>query len=206
MRFKHVILWFGVLLLSPMLLTAALPKPEATPHGTSLAGQLLVASPEMGDPRFQHTVILMVHHDEHGALGIVINRPLDELPLAKLMQALGQDSNGFEGQVRIFSGGPVEPQVGFVVHSTEYHRTGTIDIDGHVAMTSSPDVLRDIGRNAGPRQQLVAFGYAGWGPGQLEGELALGGWFTVPEDPTLVFDADRQKLWDELVKHRTIPL
>jgi len=102
--------------------------------------------------------------------------------------------------------GPVEPQAGFVVHSTDYHRTGTIDIDGRVAMTASPEVLRDIGHNEGPRKTLVAFGYAGWGPGQLEGELALDAWFTVPEEPGLVFDADRQKLWDELVKRRTIPL
>lgn len=179
--FTHVAAWFGVLLLSPLLWTHALSKPEGAQPGASLAGQLLVASPDMGDPRFRQTVILMVQHNQDGALGIVINRPAEELSLAKLLEALGLDSTGIQGQVRIFAGGPVEPQSGFVVHSTDYHRTGTIDIDGRVAMTSSPEVLRDIGHNEGPGKKLVAFGYAGWGPGQLEGELALDAWFTVPE-------------------------
>jgi putative transcriptional regulator len=199
-------LWFGALLMSPMLFTAALSKPEDTRPGASLAGQLLVATPEMGDPRFRHAVILMVQHDSKGALGIVINRPVEQVPAAKLLDALGLDSKGSTGQIELFAGGPVQPEVGFVVHSTEYHRSGTVDIDGRVAMTVNPEVLRDIGHNEGPRQSLVAFGYAGWGPGQLDAELAQGAWFTVPEDPKLVFDADRDKLWDDLLKRRTIPL
>jgi putative transcriptional regulator len=192
--------------MSPMLFTAALSKPEDTRPGASLAGQLLVATPEMGDPRFRHAVILMVQHDSKGALGIVINRPVEQVPAAKLLDALGLDSKGSTGQIELFAGGPVQPEVGFVVHSTEYHRSGTVDIDGRVAMTVNPEVLRDIGHNEGPRQSLVAFGYAGWGPGQLDAELAQGAWFTVPEDPKLVFDADRDKLWDDLLKRRTIPL
>ena len=96
--------------------------PEATRRPHSLAGQLLVAEPEMSDPRFRHTVILMVQHDKNGALGIVINRPIDEMPLAKLLDALGHDSTGVDGQVRVFAGGPVQPQIGFIVHSAEYHR------------------------------------------------------------------------------------
>ena len=204
--FKYVMLWLGLLLLSPMSSTAALPKTEDMPQPTSLAGQLLVATPEMGDPRFSHAVILMVQHNKDGALGIVINRPFEELPMAKLLEALGQDRAGITGQIRIFAGGPVEPQVGFIVHSADYRRARTIDIDGRVAMTSDPQVLHDIGRNEGPSKNLVAFGYAGWGPGQLEGELALGAWFTTPEDPRLVFDADRQKLWEIALARRTIPL
>jgi putative transcriptional regulator len=160
----------------------------------------------MGDPRFQHAVILMARHDKDGALGIIINRPMDQVPIAKLLDALGLDSNGSDGQVRLFAGGPVQPEIGFIVHSSEYHRAGTIDVDGRIAMTTNPEVLRDIGHHEGPRQSLIAFGYAGWGPGQLEGELALGGWFTVPEDPKLVFDIDRDKLWDEAMRRRTIQL
>ena len=191
MRSRRVILWFGVLLMAPMLFTAASSKtedtrPGDTHPGASLAGQLLVATPEMGDPRFQHTVILVVQHDEKGALGL--------------------DSKGSDGQVKLFAGGPVQPEIGFIVHSADYHRSGTVDIDGHVAMTTDPEALRDIGRHEGPRQSLVAFGYAGWGPGQLEGELASGGWFTILEDPKLVFDIDRDRLWDEAMKRRTIPL
>jgi putative transcriptional regulator len=206
MRSRRVVLCFGVLLASPMLGSAVLAKREDTKPSASLAGQLLVATPEMGDPRFRHTVILMVQHNKDGALGVVINRPTTELPIAKLLGALGLDSKGAEGTVRLFAGGPVQPEIGLVVHSADYHRTGTIDIDGRVAMTSNPDVLRDIGQHKGPRQSLIAFGYAGWGPGQLEGELAQDGWFTVPENPSLVFDVDRDKLWDEAMKHRTISL
>jgi putative transcriptional regulator len=193
-------LWLGVLLLAPLFVTAA------PPQSASLAGQLLVASPDIGDPRFRHAVILMVQHSKDGALGIVINRPVEELPLAKLMQALGQDSKGVVGTVRIYAGGPVQPQKGFIVHSAEYHRAETIDIDGRLAVTGSPEVLRDIGHGKGPKQSLVAFGYAGWGPGQLEGELAKDGWFTVKADSNLVFDVDREKLWDEAMKRRTISL
>jgi len=206
MRSRRIILCAGVLLVSPMLRSVTFAKREDTQPGASLAGQLLVAAPDMGDPRFQHTVILMVQHNKDGALGIVINRPAKELPIAKLLEALGLDSKGSKGTVRRFAGGPVQPEIGLIVHSADYHRTGTIDIDGRVAMTANPEILRDIGHREGPKQSLVAFGYAGWGPGQLEGELALGGWFTVPEDPKLVFDVDRDKLWDEAMKHRTISL
>jgi putative transcriptional regulator len=204
-RSRRAVLSFGVLLISPSL-PVALAKPEDTQPGASLAGQLLVAEREMGDPRFAKTVILMVQHDKSRALGIVINRPVEEVPVAKLLNALGLDSKGTDGQTRLFAGGPVQPDAGFVVHSAEYRRTGTIDIDGRVAMTADPQVLRDIGLHQGPKQSLVAFGYAGWGPGQLESEQMLGAWFTVPESPKLVFDFDRDKLWDELMKRRTIPL
>lgn len=206
MRSRRGVLCFGVLLVSPALSAAVLAKTEDIQPGSSLAGQLLVATPEMSDPRFQHTVILMVQHNKDGALGIAINRPREELPIAQLLDALGIDSKGSEGTVRLYAGGPVQPEIGLVVHSADYHRSGTVNIDGRVAMTSNPDVLRDIGHQEGPRQSLVAFGYAGWGPGQLEGELAVGGWVTVPEDPKLVFDFDRGKLWDEAMKRRTISL
>jgi putative transcriptional regulator len=205
MRSRRAVLSFGVLLVSPPF-SAAFAKPEDTQPGASLAGQLLVAEPEMSDPRFARTVIMMVQHDKKSALGIVINRPVEEVPVVKLLNALGIDSKGTEGQVRLFAGGPVQPEAGFIIHTAEYRRSGTIDIDGRVAMTADPQVLRDIGRHEGPRQSLVAFGYAGWGPGQLEGELMLGAWFTMPEDPKLVFDADRDKLWDQVMKRRTIPL
>jgi putative transcriptional regulator len=206
MRSRRVMLWLGVLLVTPRLLDAALSKPEEARPGASLSGQLLVATPEMSDPRFRHAVILMVRHSKDGAQGIVINRPANELPVTKLLEALGLDSKGSEGSVRLFVGGPVRLDACFIVHSADYHRPGTVDIDGRVAMTTNPEVLRDIGHHQGPRQSLVAFGYAGWGPGQLEGELALGGWFTVPEDPNLVFDVDRDKLWDEAMKRRSISL
>ncbi|MFI4987352.1 MAG: YqgE/AlgH family protein [Alphaproteobacteria bacterium] len=201
-----LLLTLALLLLPQPPPRAATPDPGAAPEGASLAGQLLIASPEIGDPRFQHTVILMVRHNREGAFGIIINRPIEERSLASLLEAIGQSGAGVEGRVRIFAGGPVEPTIGFILHSGEYHGTGTVAIDGHVAMTSNPDILRDIGAHQGPQKSLVAFGYAGWGPGQLEGELQRHDWFTAPEDAKLIFDEDRDQLWDAAMARRTLDL
>ena len=199
----------GGLLCAAALLTAgARPPPGAmvpTP-ANSLAGQFLVATPEMRDPRFFHTVILMAQHDQRGALGIAVNRQLGVRPLAVLLEALGDRDSGASGTMRVFAGGPVQPEIGFIVHSAEYSRRGTVAIDGHVSMTSSVEVLRDLGQGRGPQKSLFAFGYAGWGAGQLEGELTQNAWFTIPETPAMVFDDDREKLWDEATKKRTFPL
>jgi len=185
------------------LVHAAFPTAADKPKDGSLTGQLLIASPSMGDPRFLQTVILMVRHDHNGAFGIVINRPIGDRPLAALLAALGDKDPAPAGTVRIFAGGPVEPDIGFVVHSTDYHRADTVDIDRDVAMTSSREILRDIGNQRGPSKSLIAFGYAGWAPGQLEGELAQGFWFTTPQDAKLVFDNDRDAVWDHAMKRRT---
>jgi putative transcriptional regulator len=185
------------------LVDAALEAPREVPAQTSLAGQLLIASPSMGDPRFTQTVVLMARHDKTGAFGIVINRPVGERPLASLLEALGEKDAGVEGSVRIFAGGPVQRDLGFVVHSADYRASGTIAVDGRVAVTANRDVLRDIARKQGPKKSLIAFGYAGWGPGQLEGEMALRAWFTAQDDEGLVFDEDRDKVWDAAMKRRT---
>src|ERR1700747_2377898 len=112
----------AAILVPATLLHAALPTPTDVPEQASLTGQLLIAAPTMGDPRFAHTVILMVRHDRNGALGIVINRPIGERPLASVLDALGEKDTAVAGQVRIFAGGPVQPEIGFGVHSAEYHR------------------------------------------------------------------------------------
>jgi putative transcriptional regulator len=201
--FARPLLALAAVLLPASLLHAALQKPTETPGQSSLAGQILIASPALRDPRFDHTVILMVRHGAGGALGIVLNRPLGERPLASLLEAIGEKDSGITGSLRIFSGGPVQPEIGFVIHSTDYHRPETVEIDGRVAMTSSREILRDIVDQHGPQKTLVAFGYAGWAPGQLEGELAQRAWFTVAEDTKLIFDEDREKVWDDAVAHRT---
>jgi len=193
----------AALLLPATLLEAALPTPTQTPDHAFLTGQLLVASPTIGDPRFDHTVILMAKHDQNGAFGIIVNLPLEERPLASLLEMLGEKDATVTGKVRVFAGGPVQPNIGFVVHSAEYHRAGTIDVDGRVAVTSSREVLIDIGNNRGPKKSLVAFGYAGWAPGQLEDELAHRVWFTAPAEPALIFDEQREKVWDAAFAHRT---
>jgi putative transcriptional regulator len=188
-------------LLAAALLHATRPNAEQAPHA-SLAGKLLIASPEMGDPRFERTVILLVEHNQRGAFGIVVNRPAGERPLASILNSFGDKTTGSEGTARIFWGGPVQPQAGFVIHSAEYRRAETIDINGRIAMTSSLEILRDIASNKGPTKSLLAFGYAGWGPGQLEGELRLHAWFTAPADLNLIFDDDRETVWDKALARR----
>jgi putative transcriptional regulator len=194
--FAALALW--VALLAPDRSQSAETKPRA-----SLAGQLLIATPAMRDPRFDHAVILMLRHDQDGAFGIVINRPLGQRAMADLLQAPGAKETAASGNVQVFNGGPVQPNVGFVVHSTDYHRAETLDVDGRVAMTSSREVLRDIADKKGPAKALIAFGYAGWAPGQLEAELARNVWYTALEDPQLVFDDDRDKVWEHATARRT---
>ena len=197
----------GVILayvLQTALLCAALPaNPDEAPARPSLAGQLLVAAPSMGDPHFERTVILIVKHDPDGAVGIVINKPIGETSIASVLEALGQKGGDVTGDMRVFSGGPVQPEIGFVVHSADYHRPETIAVNDRVSMTSSLDILRDIGAKKGPAKILVAFGYAGWGPDQLEREIELRAWGIAEADPTLIFDEDRDKVWDHAWERRT---
>jgi len=190
------------LLLPASLLHAALPKHKPATESASLAGQLLIASPKMPDPRFQRTVILMVRHGKDGALGITINRPVGEQPLAGLLEKLGEPDASVEGSVQIFAGGPVQPGVGFVLHTPDYTRPETFVVDRRFSMTQSREVLRDIGNKRGPEKALVAFGYAGWAPGQLEAELDAEAWFVAPADTKLVFDVARDTVWEQAMARR----
>ena len=203
---RHALLCAAVaaaIVLPVSVLQAALPtNPDDTSGRTSYAGQLLIAAPSLQGSAFERTVILMAQHSRDGALGIVINKPLDERPIAGLLAAFGVDATGISGKVRVFLGGPVNPEIGFVVHSADYHLASTIDIDDKLALTVAPDVLRDLGHGKGPTKSLVAFGYAGWGPSQLDNEIARGDWYNVSEDPALVFDDDRSKLWAEAMARR----
>lgn len=203
--------WLARLILAAAIVPAALlhnvaPTAGEAPASGSLAGQFLVASPSMSDPRFRQTVILMVRHDKDGALGIVINRPVGERTFADLMKMIGEKDTGESGTVRLFAGGPVQLELGFVVHSAEYLQPETIAIDSRVAVTPSREILRDIASNKGPNKSLVAFGYAGWSPGQLEGELKRQFWVTAPADPALIFDEDREKVYDAAFARRTLDL
>ena len=189
--------------LQTALLNAALPtNPDEAPAPPSLAGQLLVAAPSMGDPHFERTVILIIQHSPSGALGIIINKPIGETSIASVFEALGQKASDVAGDMRVFSGGPVQPEVGFVVHSADYRRPETVAVNDRLSMTSSLDILRDIGARRGPAKILVAFGYTGWGPNQLEREIDERAWGIAEADPALVFDEDRDKVWDDAWKHR----
>jgi putative transcriptional regulator len=192
----------AAIVLSAGALHAALPTDSDTSGRTSYAGQLLIAAPSLQGSPFERSVILVAQHSRDGALGIVINRPLGERQIASLIEAFGVTATDVNGSVRVYRGGPVSPEIGFVVHSADYRLADTIDIDGKVALTAAPDVLRDIGHGKGPTKSLVAFGYAGWGPSQLDDEIARGDWYNVPEDPALVFDDDRAKVWTDAMARR----
>jgi putative transcriptional regulator len=188
--------------LSAGALHAALPTDSDTSGRTSYAGQLLIAAPSLQGSPFENAVILVAQHSRDGALGVIINRPLGERPIAALIEAFGADATDVNGSVRVYRGGPVSPEIGFVVHSADYRLADTIDIDGKVALTAAPDVLRDIGHGKGPSKKLIAFGYAGWGPSQLDNEIARGDWYNVAEEPALVFDDDRAKVWTDAMARR----
>ena len=192
----------AALVLSVTALHAALPTAPDVSGRTSLSGQLLIATELLDGSVFERTVVLMAQHGKSGALGIVINRPLGRRPIASLLEAFGADASDITDSVRVFLGGPVDRAVGFVIHSADYRLQTTLDIDGRVALTAAADVLGDIGRGKGSSKSLVAFGYAGWASQQLDNEIARGDWYTATEDPDLVFDDDRAKVWDDAMARR----
>lgn len=204
------------LLVAGIWLGAAAPvagdKP-ATATADPPAGDLLIASATIQDPRFSHTVILLLRHNGEGAFGLVINRPLAEKSIASLLadaEGTGKEGAGKPGKdgavagtIEVFAGGPVQPELGFVVHTPDYRRAATLTLDHIVAMTATTEVLRDIGHHHGPKKYFFALGYAGWGPGQLEAEMARHDWFTTPADENLIFDVDRGDLWQQTLDRRT---
>jgi putative transcriptional regulator len=162
----------------------------------SLAGQLLVAMPQMGDHRFQRSVIFLCAHNEDGAMGLVLNKLIGNLTLPELLEQLEIPNTATAAsEKRVHFGGPVESGRGFVLHSDDYNEDGTLPVGSGVALTATLDILRAIGRGDGPRQSLLALGYAGWGPGQLDAELQQNGWLHVPADRELVFDPDLETKW-----------
>src|SRR4029453_9201622 len=147
--------WFPRLILllaaivAPEILNATQPCCGQIPLGDSLAGQLLIASPTLRDPHFDHAVILVVRHNQDGAMGIVINMPTEERPLANILEMLGEKDTNVTGKVQLFAGGPVQPELGFVIHISDYRETGTIDVNQHLLITSNSRILRNIGNNKG---------------------------------------------------------
>ena len=129
--------------------------------------------------------------------------PIGDRTMKDLLKAVGDKDSEATGSVRVFSGGPVQPETGFVVHSSDYRLPETVAVTDRLALTSNVKILRDIAREKGPAKSLIAFGYAGWGPGQLEKEIEAGAWATGEADPALVFDADRDRLWEEAWNRRT---
>ena len=170
-----------------------------TAQAASLAGKALVARESMPDPRFQETVIYLVNHDETGALGLVVNKPRAIGPIGALLDELGIDAREYglelQGSITLHYGGPVDPGRGFVLHSADYEIDGTRIVSSGIAMTTNPEALIDIALGQGPRRSLIIFGYSGWGPLQLEGELARGDWKVIDADADLVLGTDHEDKW-----------
>jgi putative transcriptional regulator len=185
--------------------TAAIGLTPNTTTG-SLTGKLLVADRKMGDPRFQKTVIYMIEHGEDGALGLVVNRPAGELPIAELLRNMGLEPKDATGQIQVYAGGPVEPGRGFILHSTDMMPAGSHQVSADIAVTVEADVLRAIGRGEGPKHSLFVLGYAGWAAGQLEAELSQEGWFVIPARPDLIFTDTPERTWQRALDLRGIEL
>lgn len=170
--------------------------PRPLPTETSLVGQLLIAMPGMSDPRFARTVIYMCAHSAEGAMGLVVNRALEQISLAELLQQLEIDATAVDDKIAVNFGGPVETGRGFVLHSPDYMREGTLVVTAGVSLTATIDILKAIASGNGPRRHLLALGYAGWGPGQLDSEILANGWLHVDADEELVFGAELDRKWD----------
>ena len=162
-----------------------------------LTGKLLIAMPGMGDPRFDHSVVYMCSHGEDGAMGLIVNKPSD----LRIKTLLGQlniaCSIPVVGERLVHFGGPVEMSRGFVLHSSDYDANlHSMRISDDFSMTATLDVLEDLASGQGPLNSTLALGYSGWGPDQLEDEIAMNGWLTTDATPKLVFDVPDDEKWE----------
>lgn len=167
----------------------------------NLSGKLLIAMPGMGDPRFEHSVVFLCAHSPEGAMGLIVNKPARDLTFDRLADQLGIARTDRSREIRVHFGGPVEHARGFVLHSADYQGSGsTMRVDEKFGMTATVDILEAIAAGRGPAASLLALGYAGWGPGQLEHEILANGWLTCDAAPELVFaDRDAEK-WSRALK------
>ena len=181
-------------------------QPSSITTETSLTGQLLVAMPNMADPRFSRSVVYLCAHSADGAMGLVVNRLIDSLSFDSLLEQLGVELETLDSEMPVHFGGPVESSRGFVLHSTDYLQDSTLVIDDDIALTATVDVLKAIARGEGPAQRVLALGYAGWAPGQLDAEIQANGWLLVPADHQLVFGLDNPGKWQQAMAKLGIDL
>jgi len=161
----------------------------------SLAGQLLVAMPGMDDPNFQHTVTYVCEHTESGALGLIINRPLD-MDISDVLEQFSLEARADQQLHQpVMRGGPVQAERGFVLHETAQSWDSTTDVGHSMCVTTSQDILADMAAGRGPGRILMALGYSGWEAGQLECELRQNAWLTVPATRALVFETPFEQRW-----------
>jgi putative transcriptional regulator len=175
---------------------------DTSPYFT---GRLLLAMPNMGDPRFHKAVILICSHDEHGAMGLVLNHMLPGLNMQQLLSQLNLeeeitlevDSN----EAPVLSGGPVETARGFILHSNDFFQEDTIQVNDNISVTGTVDALKEIANGKGPDKMLFILGYAGWSPGQLDDEIQQNAWLIAEPDIDLVFSTRSEQKWDKAIKN-----
>jgi putative transcriptional regulator len=170
-----------------------------------LDGQLLIAMPGMGDLRFERSVIFLCAHSAEGAMGLIVNKPAPELSFADLLAQLKIPATIDLHGTRVHFGGPVEHGRGFVLHTADYAvEESSLHVSDAFSMTATVDILQDMARGTGPRQALLALGYSGWGPGQLEAEIQANGWLTAPADVELVFGIEDSAKWGAALRSISI--
>ena len=160
-----------------------------------LTGQLLIAMPTMEDPRFAQSVIYLCAHTPEGAMGLVLNRPLQRPKFDDLLRQLEVAPVPPARRIQLCAGGPMDNARGFVLHTADWTGEGSLRVNESLALTASLDVLKAIAEGNGPREGLLALGYAGWGPGQLDAEIQQNAWLSVPADETIVFDDGHETKW-----------
>jgi len=162
----------------------------------NLTGKMLIAMPGMLDPRFMKSVVFICAHDSTGTMGLIVNKPSDELKERQLMQHIEIEVTADVSARPVYFGGPVEMSHGFVLHRDDgVTQAATTPVASGVAMTATIDILEEIGAGRGPEDYMLALGYAGWGPGQLEGEILENGWLTVDSDAALIFSTPDEEKW-----------
>jgi putative transcriptional regulator len=149
----------------------------------------------MSDPRFAQSVIFLCAHTPEGAMGLILNRPLRKPKFADLLKQLGVEPNPPSREIRLCAGGPVDDNRGFVLHTTDWQTEGSLDVDGTHMLTASLDILKAVAQGGGPAQCLMALGYAGWGPGQLDEEILQNAWLNAQADDVLLFDDGHESKW-----------
>lgn len=161
-----------------------------------LTGKLLIAMPSMGDPRFAHSVVFMSSHTGEGAMGLVVNKPSNRVSLSDVMSQLSREMKAVTHSIPVHFGGPVESERGFVLHSDEYRSNlQSVKVQGGFALTTTLDIIEDIAQGKGPEKAMLMLGYAGWGAGQLEREIAQNGWLIVDATPQIVFETPDDEKW-----------
>ncbi|MGD9639059.1 MAG: YqgE/AlgH family protein [Alphaproteobacteria bacterium] len=165
-------------------------------NNSFLSGQCIVSTPNMEDSRFEHAVIFVCAHSKDGAMGIMINRKIEQVTFSDLLEQLELFPSKDILINDVLYGGPVETIRGFVIHSSDYRQSGTLLLNDNIALTATIDILKELANGKGPKNALIALGYAGWAPEQLENELKQNSWISLPADPELLFNTPVDKKWE----------